>query len=310
MQLSIVTTLYQSASHVQEFYNRLTGIADELTRDYEIIFVVDGSPDDSLGQAVPIFEKDQRVKIIDLSRNFGHHKAIMTGLSHSRGDVVFLIDSDLEEDPELLRTFWESLNNNPETDVIVGVQRETRKLPFLTDMPRTVFYKTIDYLSNEKIDPNEMVVRLMRRCYVDALVRHTETNIFLPGIWSNLGFKKKSVEAEKKVNSQSSYTLSKKASLAIDAITSFSAKPLYLMFVFGSIISLIAIFILLFVIYQKLVMDMAVGWASLIVSIWTGIGLIMMSLGVIGIYLSKIFSEVKNRPYSIVRRLYSHDGDG
>jgi len=106
---------------------------------------------------------------------------------------------------------------------------------------------------------------------------------------------------------QSSYTLSKKASLAIDAITSFSAKPLYLMFVFGGIISLIAFFVLLYVIYQKLVMDMAVGWSSLIVSIWTGIGLIMMSLGIIGIYLSKIFSEVKNRPYSIVRRLYSHD---
>ena len=309
MQLSIVTTLYQSASHVQEFYNRLIGIADELTRDYEIIFVVDGSPDDSLGQAVQLYEKDQRVKIVDLSRNFGHHKGIMTGMSHSRGDVVFLIDSDLEEDPELLRTFWEHMKKDSETDVVVGVQRETRKLPFLTDVPRAMFYKTIDYLSSEKIDPNEMVVRLMRRCYVDALVKHTETNIFLPGIWSNLGFRKKSVEAEKKVNSQSSYTLSKKASLAIDAITSFSAKPLYLMFVFGSGISLITIFILLYVIYQKLVMDMAVGWASLIVSIWTGIGLIMMSLGIIGIYLSKIFSEVKNRPYSIVRRLYSHDGD-
>ena len=307
MQLSIVTTLYQSASFVQEFYNRLTSIADELTRDYEIIFVVDGSPDDSLGQAVPIFEKDQRVKIIDLSRNFGHHKAIMTGLSHSRGDVVFLIDSDLEEDPELLKNFWEYLKNDPETDVIVGVQRETRKLPFLTNVLRTAFYKVINYLSNEKIDPNEMVVRLMRRSYVDALVKHTETNIFLPGIWSSLGFRKKSVEAEKKVNVQSSYTLSKKASLAIDAITSFSAKPLYLMFVFGGIISLIAFFVLLYVIYQKLVMDMAVGWSSLIVSIWTGIGLIMMSLGIIGIYLSKIFSEVKNRPYSIVRRLYSHD---
>ncbi len=309
MQLSIVTTLYQSASFVQEFYNRLTGIADELTRDYEIIFVVDGSPDDSLGQAVPIYEKDQRVKIVDLSRNFGHHKAIMTGLSHSRGDVVFLIDSDLEEDPELLKNFWEYLKNDPETDVIVGVQRETRKLPFLTDVLRTAFYKVINYLSNEKIDPNEMVVRLMRRSYVDALVKHTETNIFLPGIWSSLGFRKKSVETEKKVNLQSSYTLSKKASLAIDAITSFSAKPLYLMFVFGGIISLIAFFVLLYVIYQKLVMEMAVGWSSLIVSIWIGIGLIMMSLGIIGIYLSKIFSEVKNRPYSIVRRLYSHDWD-
>jgi len=121
---------------------------------------------------------------------------------------------------------------------------------------------------------------------------------------------KKSVETEKMVSSQSSYTLSKKVNLAIDAITSFSAKPLYLMFVFGGSISLIASTILIYVIYQKLLYDVSLGWTSLIVSIWTGIGLVMMSLGIIGIYLSKIFSEVKNRPYSIIRRLYSHDGEG
>ena len=283
MKLSIVTTLYQSADHVQAFYDRLTGIANTLTRDYEIIFVVNGSPDDSLARAVSIFEKDQRVKVVDLSRNFGHQKAIMTGLSHSLGDFVFLIDADLEEDPELLRTSWERLSDDPETDVIVGVQRATRKLPFVAEAARTSFYKVIDYLSSEKLDPNEMVVRLMRRCYVDALVQYTETNIFLPGIWSSLGFKKQSVEADKKADSQSSYTLSKKAGLAIDAITSFSAKPLYLMFLFGTGISLTALVIMSYVVYQKLVMDMAVGWSSLIVSIWTGIGLIMMSLGIIGI---------------------------
>lgn len=309
MQLSIVTTLYQSASHVQTFYHRMTGIANEMVSDYEIIFVVDGSPDDSLGQAIPLYEKDKRVRIVDLSRNFGHHKAIMTGLSYSQGDQVFLIDSDLEENPELLREFWALMQKDPETDVIVGVQKETRKLPFLTDVSRTLFYKVINYLSSEKIDSNEMVVRLMRRCYVEALVKHTETNIFLPGLWNNLGFRKRSIESEKKVNSQSSYTLSKKAALAIDAITSFSAKPLYFMFLFGGMIFLLACFILVYVIYQKIFLDMAVGWSSLIVSIWTGIGLIMMSLGLIGIYLSKIFSEVKNRPYSIVRRLYSHDGE-
>ena len=309
MMLSIVTTLYQSASHVMDLYKRLTGVADELTQDYEIIFVVDGSPDNSLDQAILLYEKDKRVKIVDLSRNFGHHKAIMTGLSHSRGDLVFLIDSDLEENPELLGTFWEQMKKDPETDVLVGVQRVTRKLPFLTDISRSVFYKLINYLSSEKIDPNEMVVRLMRRCYVEALVSHTEFNLFLPGVWNSLGFKKQSVETDKKTNSQSSYTLSKKANLAIDAITSFSAKPLYVLFAFGTGVSLIASTILLYVIYQKLFNNIALGWASLLMSIWTGIGLVMMSLGVIGIYLSKIFSEVKNRPSSIIRRLYSHDGE-
>ena len=162
-------------------------------------------------------------------------------------------------------------------------------------------------LANNVIDPNEMVVRLMRRCYVDALLSYSEYNLFLPGIWSSIGFKKQCFETEKKANATSSYTLSKKISMAIDAITSFSAKPLYFLFVTGSSISFIAFMILLYVAYQKLFFDIAMGWTSLIVSVWAGIGLTMMSLGIIGVYLSKIFLEVKGRPSSIVRRYHSHN---
>ena len=110
MKISIVTTMYHSSPYIKEFYERISNEVLKITEDYEIIFVNDGSPDDALDVAVSLNEKDKKVKVIDLSRNFGHHKAIMTGLSHTKGEYVFLIDCDLEEEPELLGLFWGKIN--------------------------------------------------------------------------------------------------------------------------------------------------------------------------------------------------------
>ena len=126
MKLSIVTTLYKSSPYIDEFYVRISKEAQKITNDYEIIFVDDGSPDDSLLKVVALYERDSRVKVVELSRNFGHHKAIMTGLSCAKGDFVFLIDSDLEEAPELLGSFWNELQKEDDLDVVYGVQ-EKRK---------------------------------------------------------------------------------------------------------------------------------------------------------------------------------------
>ena len=115
MRLSIVTTLFQSSDYIEEFYKRISSEAKKITNNYEIIFVDDGSPDDSLQKAVSIHEKDAKVIVLELSRNFGHHKAIMTGLANANGDFVFLIDSDLEEDPEFLGKFWSEIQNNNES---------------------------------------------------------------------------------------------------------------------------------------------------------------------------------------------------
>ena len=111
MRLSIVTTLYRSARHLDEFHARISAAAARFTPDYEIVLVNDGSPDDSLAVALKLFERDDRLRIIDLARNFGHHKAMMTGLAETRGDLVFLIDSDLEEPPELLTEFAEAIHD-------------------------------------------------------------------------------------------------------------------------------------------------------------------------------------------------------
>ena len=125
MRLSIVTTLYRSARHLDEFHARVSAAAARFTPDYEIVLVNDGSPDDSLAVALKLLERDDRVRIIDLARNFGHHKAMMTGLAEARGDLVFLIDSDLEEPPELLTEFAEAIHDG-QADVVYGVQDQRR----------------------------------------------------------------------------------------------------------------------------------------------------------------------------------------
>src|SRR3954471_8868653 len=125
MYLSIVTTMYQSAPYLKEFYERASAAARAITDEFEIIFVNDGSPDDSLEVAVSLFARDARVRVIDLSRNFGHHKAMMTGLAHARGELVFLIDSDLEEELEAVAGFYADLKDE-RADVVYGVQQKRK----------------------------------------------------------------------------------------------------------------------------------------------------------------------------------------
>ena len=149
MKLSIVTTLYKSSKYVDEFYERISKEAQKITNDYELIFVDDGSPDDSLEKAITLYQKNEKVRIIELSRNFGHHKAIMTGLSHAQGDFVFLIDVDLEERPELLSEFWHELQNDEGLDLVYGVQ-EKRKGRLFERVSGYFYYKLINHLSDIK----------------------------------------------------------------------------------------------------------------------------------------------------------------
>ena len=180
MDLSIVTTLYYSASYLEEFYTRICGTVEKITKNYEIILVNDGSPDNSLNIAISLYERDVKVRVIDLSRNFGHHKAIMTGLAHARGKLVFLIDCDLEEDPELLEVFYDKFKNS-DADVIYGVQ-QTRKGSFFERTSGKIFYALINLLSDYPVRANPITARLMSQRYVTNLVKHKDHEIFLIGL--------------------------------------------------------------------------------------------------------------------------------
>ncbi len=305
MKLSIVTTLYQSAAYVLEFHQRISAAAKKITTDYEIIFVNDGSKDNSFEIAKTIHVSDIHVNVIDLSRNFGHHIAIMTGLAHASGDYVFLIDCDLEEEPELLTIFWKEMIARQGADVVYGVQQK-RQGNFIEKFAGKYFYKIINYLSDIKIDENVMVVRLMTRLYVKNLLKYTERELVFVGIAALTGFKQISVLVVKKDNGSTTYNFEKKLNLAINFITSLSSKPLVFIFNLGLLITLISLIGTSFLLLRRIFFGlMAPGWASIMLSIWLLGGVIIFCLGIIGMYISKIFIEVKQRPYSLIKEIHA-----
>lgn len=305
MKLSVVTTLYQSAAYIAEFHQRASAAARQLVgNEYEIILVNDGSPDNSLDIAVRLTESDGDVVVVDLSRNFGHHKAMMTGLAHAKGQRILLIDSDLEEEPEWLTGFAEQMESE-KCDVVFGVQTQ-RKGGFIERWSGQWFYRFFKALTGLALPENIVTARLMSRRYVDALLGHEEREIFMAGLWHITGFTQSPQTIKKHSTSQTTYTLRRKMSLLVNSVTSFSNAPLVGIFYIGISISLIAIIYIAFLAINWMFLAKPLsGWTSVMASIWLLGGMVISFIGVVGIYLSKIFSETKRRPYTIVRQVYA-----
>ncbi len=304
MKLSIVATLYQSAAHVEEFCRRAEEAARAHAADsFEIVLVNDGSEDASLALALQVVDRSRHVVVVDLSRNFGHHKAMMTGLAHARGEQVFLIDSDLEEDPEWLRTFAARLAAE-NCDVVFGVQR-SRKGGLFERATGPLYYGAFRLLTDLELPRDMVTARLMTRRYVDALLQHRERELDIGGLWLVTGFKQMPEPVTKHSSSPTTYTLKRKIGLFVNTITSFTSQPLVYICYIGLAISLIAGAATIFLVFQWLFLAKpSSGWTSVMASIWLLGGWIILFLGIIGIYLSKMFLEIKRRPYTIVRRIY------
>jgi putative glycosyltransferase len=302
--VSVVTSMYLSARFLNDFHARCTAAAERLTDSYEIIFVNDGSPDDSLQVALELHARDRRVRIIDLSRNFGHHKALMTGLAHARGDMVFLIDCDLEEDPAWLLTFHDALRASG-ADVIYGVQ-EQRKGGWFERTAGQLFFSVFNRMLTHPIPMNVITARLMTARYVKALVSHREREICLAGLWAITGFDQRPYTVHKGSRAgASSYTTRKRLSTLANAVTSFSNRPLVYIFQIGMAVMVLSVAAGAMLFYKSMTGEIGVpGWASIMVSIWFLGGLIIFCVGVIGMYLAKMFTEIKQRPYTIVQAEY------
>jgi len=303
MKLSIVTTLFYSAPYLEQFYSRVCAAAQKITDNFEIIFVNDGSPDDSLKIAVSLHQRDKRVKVVDLSRNFGHHRAIMTGLSYAKGQSVFLIDCDLEEKPEYLGMFHKEKESTG-ADVVYGVRQNQRKNWF-DNITAGLFWKMINFFSSDPIPADLITVRLMSQRYVGALLEHREREIFLGGLFVITGFKQAPLTVVKDSKNTSAYNLRRKISLAANAITSFSDKPLILIFYTGFLILFLTMIPAFYLIMKRIFFGaFLAGWPSLIISVWLLGGMIIFCLGIIGIYVAKVYMETKHRPYTIIRQVY------
>jgi putative glycosyltransferase len=303
MKISIVTTMYNSALYVEEFYARILSSIQQITQEYEIIFVDDGSPDDAKDVVLSIQAKDQYVQVIELSRNFGHHKAMMTGLAAADGDYVFLIDCDLEEPPELLTAFYARLSDE-NVDVVYGVQ-PSRNDPWLNRITSGLFYRLFNVFADIDLQPNLLTVRLMRWDYVRALVAHKEQVMIIAALWQMTGFKQLGVEVEKQYKGATTYTLTRKLGIVFRSITATSNKPLVYIAYLGVFLTLTSLVYIVYLLVGYLLFGYGVdGWLSIIVSIWFFGGLNIFVMGIIALYLSVIFTEVKDRPYTVVRKHY------
>ena len=306
--LSVVTSLYKSAAFVREFYTRVAEAAAKVTPDWEIVMVNDGSPDDSLQLAVDIHRRDPRVRIVDLSRNFGHHKALMTGLVHARGALVFVIDSDLEEDPAWIPVFYEAMQSTG-ADAIYGVQ-QARKGGWFERMGGALFYTIFNKLLTHPFPLNIVTARLMTRRYVDALVQHRDQEVSLAGLSTITGYDQRPLTVTKGTRGDSSYGWRRRISAFVTAITAFSNRPLLYIFQLGVGVIFLSMAAGIVLMYQSMTGHVGVpGWASIMVSIWFLGGVTIFCVGVLGIYLAKVFTETKDRPYTIVRQIYGAESD-
>lgn len=303
--ISIVSTMYRSRPFLERFLVEcLTAIKTIGSPSFEIVLVNDGSPDDSLDYAVNATKTIPQLVVVDLSRNFGHHYAMQAGLQQARGDLVFLIDSDLEVSPLTLVEF-KAKHDASGADVVYGYQ-ETRKGGLFEKTSGGLFYSVFNSLSDTKIPANLATERIMTRRYVDALLQLGDRNLFMAGMMSWAGFTQIGMPLKKtQRDGASTYTLLRRIKLMVNAVSSFSVLPLTWLFNIGVSITLLSFLFLAYLLARKILFDdTVIGYTSLMGLMALSLGVTTTSMGLIGIYLGKVFSQVQNRPTYIIKDIY------
>lgn len=303
--ISIVSTMYRSRPFLERFLSECLRAMDEVAcLKFEILLVNDGSPDDSLAYALQRREDIPQLVVVDLSRNFGHHHAMQAGLAQARGDRVWLIDCDLEVPPSALIAMDLKLRNSG-ADLVFGYQ-EARKGGWFEQWSGGLFWKGFNWLSETKIPENICTERVMNRRFVDALLSLGDRNLFLGGMMSWTGFMQIGLSVGKQQrDGRSTYTLLKRLQLMVNAVSSFSAKPLMWMFNVGVAVTVLSFTYVVYLLARKLIFgDALLGFTSLMAMIAMSLGVITTGLGLIGIYLGKVFTQVQNRPTYIIKDIH------
>lgn len=300
--VSIVVPVLNEQQVLPAFYSRLKAVLATLPDASEVIFVDDGSFDGTPALLDEWAAADASVRVIHLSRNFGHQAALTAGLDHASGDAVILIDADLQDPPELISQFHSRWCEG--FQVVLG-QRRSRDAGFVKRTLYHFFYKTLHLLADIEIPLDSGDFSLMDRSVVRALRRLPERTRFLRGLRSWVGLKQVAVEYDRpaRASGESKYTLPKLLKLAFDGIVSFSAAPLRLALVFGSLISLagFGLIAVLFYLRLKHAFDLP-GWTSLMVVVLFLGGIQLLAVGIVGEYIARIYEEVKNRPVYLIAR--------
>jgi len=263
--------------------------------------VNDGSNDDSGEKVKFLMQSNPSIKYINLSRNFGQHAAMFAGMANASGNYVCALDCDLEEAPENLAAMYKRIKGSQDIDVVYGVLKGRTGGLFRKTLGG-FFYNIMDFLSHVKIPRDQAWQRLMTKQYVQALLLHTEKESLPAGLMVLAGFNQVPFQMEKIYKGTSSYSVAKRWRLAVNSITSFSSRPLTLICLLGLGITICAAIGIISIIGLKLTsVDFQAGWLSLVASIWLVGGMILASVGVVGIYIAKIFDQVKPRPLYIIK---------
>ena len=302
MKISVVVPCYNEQESILLFYEEMNRVSKEMDNDFEFIFVNDGSKDNTLKLLKQLSEKDERVKYVSFSRNFGKEAAIHAGFSKADGDYVVMMDADLQDPPKLLPKMMEYMKEGYDS---VATRRVTRKgEPKIRSFFARMFYKIINKISNVDIVDGARDYRLMTAQMKDAILSMPEYNRFSKGIFGWVGFETKWLEYEnvERVAGETKWSFWKLFLYSMEGIIAFSTAPLVLASVFGILFCLLSFIMILFIIVRTLVFgDPVDGWPSLVCIMFFIGGIQLFCHGILGQYLSKTYLETKNRPKYIIK---------
>lgn len=305
MKLSLVVPCYNEEGNVEKFYSEVKRVFDGCVEDYEFVFVNDGSKDETYHKLKKLYEehKESQIQVLSFSRNFGKEAAIYAGLNSVKGDLVCLIDADLQQRPEVVLRMLEVMQKNEEIDCVTAYQDERKEGRLMTAM-KSAFYKIINGIADVPFVNGASDFRLMKRKMVDAVIEMGEYHRFSKGIFSFVGFNTEYIPytVEERESGESKWGFRKLFKYAIEGIVSFTTFPLKLSTYIGLFSSFASIIYLIVVVIQKLAFGINVpGYATIVVLVLLLGGLQLFCLGLLGEYLSKIYVQVKNRPIYILK---------
>ena len=300
-RISIVIPVCNEEANVSIITVALKNIFSGLSYPYTITFVDDGSTDGTLNEIKKIAAENSHVFFISLARNFGHQNALKAGLDMADGDGVIMMDGDMQHPPDLIPEMiaqWEA-----GYDIIYTIRKDHKEMPLMKRKTSNMFYNLINNLSDIELEPGTADFRLMDKKVVEIFRAFTETDLFMRGIVKWMGFNQIGIEYDpaQRTRGKSKYTLKKMIRFALQGITSFSTRPLYIAAYLGFIFSLLSLLYVPYIIWSIYFGHAISGWASVIATIAFFGGLQLMILGIIGMYLGKLFVQSKQRPHYIVK---------
>jgi polyisoprenyl-phosphate glycosyltransferase len=300
-KISIVVPACNEEGNIPVLVDALENVLSKLNYDYQLIFVDDGSTDGTLALLKAISISKPHIRYIGLSRNFGHQNALKAGLDLAGGDAVIMMDGDMQHPPELIPIMleeWEAGN-----DIVYTIRKDHQDMPMMKRKTSNMFYNLINNLSDIELEQGTADFRLMDRRVVNVFREFKETDLFLRGLVKWMGFQQSGIEYEpaERLKGKSKYTMKKMIRFALQGITSFSTKPLYIATYLGMCFSLISLLYVPYIIYSYYFGHAISGWTSIIATIAFFGGLQLMILGIIGMYLGKLFQQSKQRPHYIVK---------